>query len=131
MAGYRTPLGHARGLGSAKSGVGHFIAQRVSAFALLGLTLWAVGSALVLARGGGYIGAHAWLASPVNAALLILLIATGFFHARLGMQVVIEDYIERRFTRTVLLILNVFVAAGGAVLAALCVLKVAFGGGVV
>ena len=130
MAGYRTPLGAARGLGSAKHGVGHFIGQRVSGVALLLLTLWGVLSALAVA-GSGYDGARAWLASPVNAALLILLIVTGFYHAHLGLRVVIEDYIERHATRAALLILNVFVAAGGAVLAALCVLKVALGGGVV
>ena len=130
MAGYRTPLGAARGLGSAKHGVGHFIAQRVSAVALLFLTVWGVLSALAVA-GSGYDGARVWLASPVNAALLILLIATGFFHAHLGMRVIVEDYIGRKTTRATLLILNLFVAAGGAVLAALCVLKVALGGGVV
>ena len=130
MAGFRTPLGHARGLGSAKHGVGHFIGQRVSAFALLGLTLWGAWSAVMIAR-GGYDGARAWLASPINAALIVLLVVTGFYHAQLGMRVIVEDYIERRCTRTVLLILNAFVAAGGAVLAAVCLLKVALGGGAI
>jgi len=128
MAGYRTPLGHARGLGSAHHGVGHFIGQRVSAFALLGLTIWGAWSAVSVVA-GGYIGARFWLASPINAALITLLVVTGFYHAQLGMRVVVEDYIERRFTRTVLLILNAFVAAGGAMLAAVCLLKVALGGG--
>jgi len=130
MAGYRTPLGSARGLGSAKHGVSHFIAQRVSAVALLFLTLWGVLSALAVA-GSGFDGAKAWLASPLNAAPLVLLVVTGFYHAHLGMRVVIEDYIGRHSTRAALLVLNLFVAAGGAVLAALCVLKVALGGGVV
>ena len=130
MAGYRTPLGAARGRGAAKHGVGHFIAQRVSAIALLLLTLWGVLSALEVA-GGGFDGARAWLASPINATLLILLIVTGLYHAHLGMRVIIEDYIGRRATKAALLVLNLFVAAGGAVLAALCILKVALGGGVV
>ncbi len=128
MAGFRTPLGAARGLGSAKHGVGHFIGQRVSAFALLGLTLWGARAALAIAA-GGYVGAAGWLASPINAALLVLLVVTGFYHAHLGMRVVVEDYIARRITRTVLLILNAFVAAGGAMLAAVSLLKVALAGG--
>ena len=93
MAGFRTPLGHARGLGSAKHGVGHFIGQRVSAFALLGLTIWGAWSAVTIAP-GGYDGARAWLASPINAALIVLLVVTGFYHAQLGMRVIVEDYIE-------------------------------------
>ncbi|MBA3811983.1 MAG: succinate dehydrogenase, hydrophobic membrane anchor protein, partial [Caulobacteraceae bacterium] len=85
MADYRTPLGRARGLGSAKRGVGDFIGQRVSALALLFLGLWGVWSALALA-GGGYAGALAWAASPVDAAVLVLLTLAGFYHARIGMR---------------------------------------------
>jgi len=128
MAEYRTPLGHARGLGSAKHGVGHFIAQRTSAVALVVLTLWGVWSILTVAA-SGYEGARSWLGSPINAALLCLLVVTGFFHAHLGMRVIIEDYIARKFTRAALLILNVFVAAGGTLLAVISLLKVALGGG--
>lgn len=130
MADFRTPLGTARGFGSAKHGVGHFIAQRVTAIALLGLTLWGVWSALSVVA-GGFDGARAWLASPVSAALLSLLFVVGFYHAHLGMRVIIEDYIARRVTRAVLMIVNVLVAAGGAVLAVICVLKVALGGGAI
>ena len=130
MADFRTPLRNARGFGSAQHGVGHFIAQRVSAVALLGLTSWGVWSALSVAA-GGFEGARAWLGAPVNAALLCLLFVTGFYHAHLGMRVIIEDYIARRVTRAALMIVNVFVAAGGAGLAVVCVLKVALGGGAV
>ena len=128
MTGYRTALGVARGAGSAKHGVGHFIGQRVSAVALLFLGLWGVWSALRLA-GGGFDGARAWLASPVNAALLILLPVVGLYHAQLGMRVIIEDYIGRPATRITLLILNAFVALGAATLTVVCLLKVALGGG--
>ena len=128
MAGYRTPLGRVRGLGSAKHGVGHFIGQRVSAVALIFLALWGVWSALKVAA-GGYEGAGQWLASPVNATLLVLLVVTGLYHGQLGMQAVIEDYIARPITKTALLILNAFVGWGAAALAVVCVLKVTLGGG--
>ena len=128
MAGYRTPLGRARGLGSAKHGVGHFIAQRVSAAALVLLVLWGVWSALTLA-GGDYASAVTWLRSPVNAALMVLTALAAFFHMQLGMRVVIEDYIHKPSTKTVLLLLNVFAAWGGAALTIVSLLKVAFGGG--
>jgi succinate dehydrogenase / fumarate reductase, membrane anchor subunit len=128
MAGYRTPLGRARGLGSAKHGVGHFIGQRVSAVALVFLAVWGVWSAWTLA-GGGYDGASIWLQSPVNAALLALLAAVAFYHMQLGMRTIVEDYIHRPATKAVLLIANAFVCFGGAALTIVCVLKVAFGAG--
>jgi len=128
MSEFRTALGRARGLGSAKHGVGHFIGQRVSAVALLLLTLWGVASALNVAA-GGYDGARTWLASPVNAALLSLLIIVGVYHAGLGMRTIIEDYIERPVTKAALLILNAFVGWGAAALAVVSILKVTFGAG--
>jgi succinate dehydrogenase / fumarate reductase membrane anchor subunit len=128
MSDLRTPLNRARGLGSAKRGVGHFIGQRVSAVALVFLICWAFSQTPGVAL-GGYDGARAWLASPINAALASLLALTAFYHARIGMQVVIEDYIERPVSKTALLILNSFVAAAGAAVAVICVLKVSFGGG--
>ena len=128
MADQRTPLSRARGLGSAKHGVGHFIGQRVSAVALVILICWAFAQTPGLAK-GGYDGARAWLASPVNAALASLLALAGFYHAQLGMRVVIEDYIARPTTRTGLLVLNTLVAGAAAVVAIISLLKVAFGGG--
>jgi succinate dehydrogenase / fumarate reductase membrane anchor subunit len=128
MSDFRTALGRARGLGSAKHGVGHFIGQRVSAVALLALTLWGVASALSVA-GGGYDGARTWLASPVNATLLSLLIIVGVYHAGLGLRTIIEDYIERPVTKAGLLVLNAFVGWGAAALAVVSILKVTFGAG--
>jgi len=128
MSDFRTALGRARGLGSAKHGVGHFIGQRVSAVALLLLTLWGVASALSVAA-GGYDGARTWLVSPVNAALLSLLIVVGVYHAGLGARTIIEDYIERPITKAALLILNAFVGWGAAALAVVSILKVTFGAG--
>jgi succinate dehydrogenase / fumarate reductase membrane anchor subunit len=124
MAGYRTSLGRARGLGSAKHGVGHFIAERVTAIALIPLVVWGIWSAIVVAR-GGYEGAITWLGSPVNAVLLVLTLLTGFWHMQLGLRVVIEDYVHG-LSKTALLLLNLFVCVLFAALAVFAVLKVAF-----
>lgn len=128
MTSFRTPRSRAQGLGAAKHGVGHFIAQRATAVALVPLALWAVFSALKLAS-GDYQSAVAWLQHPLNAVLLTLLLATGFYHMRLGMQVVIEDYVEEHLNRVAALLLNTFVCAGLGALAIISVLKVAFSGG--
>jgi succinate dehydrogenase / fumarate reductase membrane anchor subunit len=125
---YRTPLGRARGLGSAKSGVGRFIGERVTSVALLFLVIWAVWAALTLAR-GGYDDAVQWLGSPVNAVLLLLLTVVGFYHMRVGMAVIIEDYIGKPVTRALLLIANAFVCWGAMALTVVCLLKVALTGG--
>ena len=122
-----TPLGRARGLGAAKYGVGHFIAQRVTAVALALLVLWGVVSALTLS-GGDYDGAVAWLHSPLNAALAVLLAFAAFWHMQLGMRVIIEDYIARPLTKGALLIANVFICWLGGALTILAILKVAFAG---
>lgn len=130
MAGggsYRTGLSRARGLGSAKHGVGGFLVERVSAIALIPLVLWAVYSGLLLAV-QPYAGAVTWIRSPVNAVLLGLLVVAGFWHMQVGLRVVVEDYIERAITKAVLLLLNLFVCVLGGALALFCILKVAFGG---
>jgi succinate dehydrogenase / fumarate reductase membrane anchor subunit len=123
-AAFRTPLGRARGLGSAKSGVGRFIGERVTSVALVFLVLWGVWSALSLAR-GGYDGAIHWMASPVNAVLLILFAIVGFYHMQVGMTVIVEDYIGKPTTKALLLIANAFACWGGMALTVLCLLKVA------
>ena len=127
MTGLVTPLRRARGLGSAKHGVGHFIGQRVSAVALLLLSPWALWTGAHLA-GHDYAAARAWFGSPVNASLLILVVLAGLYHGQLGMRVIIEDYIERPLTRTLLLIANAFVAALAATVASVSILGVMFGG---
>ncbi|MFN3512083.1 MAG: succinate dehydrogenase, hydrophobic membrane anchor protein [Phenylobacterium sp.] len=128
MASYRTPLSRARGLGAAKHGVGHWVAERVSAIALVPLVLWAVFSGLALAR-MDYYGAVAWLTgNPVNPTLLVLLIAVGFWHMHAGLRVIVEDYIEEKLNRAGLLILNLFVCVLAGALAIFSILKVALGG---
>lgn len=110
MADFRTPLSRAKGLGSAKSGVHHFITQRVSAVALLILIpifLWQV----VALPAGDYETAQAWLASPVGALVMLLTLTAAFYHSRLGLQVFIEDYIANPTTKHILLIFVTLVAA--------------------
>lgn len=125
MSVVRSPLGRARGMGSAKHGVGHFIAQRVTAMALIILLLWGAVSAIALAH-GDYETAAVWLRSPVNAALAVLLAFAGFWHMSIGMRVIIEDYIQKTSTKGALLVLNIFVAWLGGALTILAILKVAF-----
>jgi succinate dehydrogenase / fumarate reductase membrane anchor subunit len=127
MTSYRTALGRARGLGSAKHGVSHWILQRVSAIALVPLGLWALYSSLTLSR-AGFDGAQAWLHSPVNAILAILLAVAAFAHMKIGLQEVVEDYIHKPGSKTLLLLLNMFVCVLAAVITVFCILKVALAG---
>ena len=124
MAVIRSPLGRARGMGSSKHGVGHFIAQRVTAVALIFLVLWALASAVSLA-GGDYDTATAWLRSPINAGLACLLAFAAFWHMQLGMRVIIEDYFQKASTKGALLVLNIFVSWLGGALTISSILKVA------
>jgi succinate dehydrogenase / fumarate reductase membrane anchor subunit len=101
----RSPLGKARGLGSAKDGVHHWWMQRVSAVALLPLTLFLVVNVGNIATSSHYDFTR-WLASPVNAVAVILFILTSFYHAVLGLQVVIEDYVHGEGYKFTLLIAN-------------------------
>jgi succinate dehydrogenase / fumarate reductase membrane anchor subunit len=120
----RTPLGQVRGLGSAGHGAGHFIAQRVSAVALTFLVPWFL-ITLIAAVRGGHDGALAYVADPVNAVLILLTVGGALYHMRLGMQVVVEDYILRNSTKAVLLILNTFICIALFAATAYAVLKIA------
>ncbi|MSP51042.1 MAG: succinate dehydrogenase, hydrophobic membrane anchor protein [Alphaproteobacteria bacterium] len=103
----QSPLGRVRGLGSAKSGTNHWWHQRLTALALIPLTVWFAVS-LVAMTGRGYDTAVNWLASPVSACLMILLIGAGFYHMKLGLQVIIEDYIHVEWQKLTLLIVMQF-----------------------
>ncbi len=89
----RTPLGRVLGLGSAKDGTDHFISQRISAIALALLGLWFLYSMLTI-ESLSYLDVLRFIASPINAVLLSLLSITVCYHAWLGVQVVIEDYVH-------------------------------------
>jgi len=120
----RTPLGRVRGLGAAKEGAHHFIVQRVSAIALIFLVPWFLISLLAAVR-GGYEGAVDFIANPLDAILILLAVGVALYHMRLGMQVVIEDYIARTGTKLFLLILNTFISIGLFAVAAFSVLGIA------
>jgi succinate dehydrogenase / fumarate reductase membrane anchor subunit len=89
----RSPLGRARGLGSARSGSGHWWAQRLTALALVPLTLWFIFSVIHLA-GAPHQVVIDWLSTPLTMGLMLALIVATFHHLQLGMQVVIEDYVH-------------------------------------
>jgi succinate dehydrogenase / fumarate reductase membrane anchor subunit len=129
MVSYRTALGRARGLGSAKHGVGHWITERITSVALVPLSLWGVFSALNLSR-TDFDGASLWLHAPVNAVLATLLLLVMFQHMHAGLRVVVEDYIHKPGTKAALLLVNLFVCVLVAVLAVFSILKVALTGAV-
>jgi succinate dehydrogenase / fumarate reductase membrane anchor subunit len=120
----RTPLGKVRGLGSAKEGVGHFVVQRVTAIALVFLLPWFLISILLVAP-QGYAAIVEWVALPWNAVLIVLTMAAALNHMRLGVQVIVEDYIHKSGTKIFLLILNTFICVALFAAAAFAVLKIA------
>lgn len=128
MDNFRTPMRRARGLGAAKHGVNHWLSERLSAAALVPLVLWALWSVLALAR-TDFTGAVVWLQSPINAVLVVLLTAIGFWHMQMGMRVIIEDYISKPGTRLALTLANLAVCGLVGTIAVFCLLKVALTGG--
>lgn len=123
--GNGTQIGRVRGLGSANEGAHHWLLQRYTAIGNLVLVLWFVFS-LVMLPDYSYATVRAWLAAPVAATAMILLIISTFWHARLGMQVMVEDYVKgaNRFALTVVMNLT-FVAA--AVFGVMSVLRITLG----
>lgn len=121
----RTPLGRALGLGSAKEGVGHWWAQRMSALALVPLTVWFVAS-LVAMAGADYFAIRDWIGSPVVAGLLVLVIVATFYHTALGLQVIIEDYVHHPAVKVAGLLAVNAAAAVLALTGVLAVLTVLF-----
>ncbi|QWT21760.1 succinate dehydrogenase, hydrophobic membrane anchor protein [Bacillus sp. NP157] len=122
----RNPLARARGLGSAKEGVSHWMVQRVTALALVFLTLWFLCTLLGLLH-ADYATARATLARPWNAVLAIAFIVVMFRHAVLGLQVVIEDYVHTRWLEVASLVLIKFIAVLATLTGVLAVLRVALG----
>lgn len=120
----RSPLGRVRGLGAAKDGTGHWWLQRVTAIALVPLTIWFVASLVVLA-GAPYEIFAAWVGEPVVAVFLALFLGVGFWHLKLGLQVVIEDYVHGEALKLGLLLFTSFACVLLAGLALFSVLKLA------
>ena len=123
----RTDLGKVRGLGSAKEGVGHWWAQRLTAIALIPLLVWFVASVVTLV-GAELIIVREWISGPVNSVLLLSLIVAVFHHAQLGLQVVIEDYVHTGWLRLAAIIAVKFAAFGLSATSLFAVLKIAFTG---
>lgn len=123
----RSPLGRARGLGSAKEGVSHWWHQRLTAIALVPLLFWFVVS-VIANVGADYAAMRDWLGAPGNATLLILLIIAAFHHAQLGIQVVIEDYVHDAVWKPVGIIATKLFAVAFGAYGVVSVLFVAIGG---
>ena len=122
----RTPLKRALGLGSAKFGTEHFMWQRITAIILVLLGAYLIG--LVLSLGGAnYELAHAIVADPINATILVAFLVTMFWHAKLGLQVVIEDYVHTPALAAAAHIAIIFVCALAAIASVLAVLRITLG----
>lgn len=127
MTDLRTPLARARGLGSAREGVKHWWAQRLTAITLIPLVVWFAIS-LVMLSGADYDIARAWIGSPLVMVLLILTIVIGLHHGQLGLQVVIEDYVHGDGWKLALIVAVRFVAVIFGLAAVVAILRIGFGG---
>lgn len=125
--GSGTGLGRVRGLGSAKHGTHHWILARVTAVSNLILMLWFMFSLITLPA-MDYATVTMWLSSPLVAVALMLLIVSVFWHLRLGLQVIVEDYVHDHGLKFGVILLLNFYAIGGAALGLFAIAKIAFAG---
>jgi succinate dehydrogenase / fumarate reductase membrane anchor subunit len=126
MADMRTPLGRVRGLGSAKEGADHFWRQRLTALANVPLTLFLIGS-IIYCLGEDHASVAAYLGSPIVALLMLALVLSGAIHMRLGMQVIIEDYVHGEGAKIACLVLNTFFVILIALACVFAILKLSLG----
>ncbi|MEL6946193.1 MAG: succinate dehydrogenase, hydrophobic membrane anchor protein [Pseudomonadota bacterium] len=122
----RTPLSRVRGLGSAKDGTQHFWHQRLTAMANIPLILFFLWTIISL-NGADYAQTVAYLSRPFVAIVMMMVLGAGIYHMKLGMQVIIEDYVHGGMGKA-LLVLNTFFSIAIAVTCGFAVLKLAFGG---
>ncbi|GAK33511.1 MULTISPECIES: succinate dehydrogenase, hydrophobic membrane anchor protein [Iodidimonas] len=127
MTKFRTPISKVRGLGSARSGAHHWWHQRITAVVNLFLVLWFAASVMTLA-GADYATIIWWVRDPIVSVLLVLLIGSLFYHFRLGVQIVIEDYVHDEGTKKISLLALTFATLALALAGILSVLKISFGG---
>lgn len=122
----RTPLGRVRGFGAARSGTTDFIRQRLTAIANIPLTLGALAIVMWLI-GANHATAKTMLGSPLIAIVMLLFLISVFWHMKIGMQAIIEDYVHEPWTKYVLLILNAFYTFAAGLAAVYAILKLSFG----
>ncbi|HEX4571927.1 MAG TPA: succinate dehydrogenase, hydrophobic membrane anchor protein [Dongiaceae bacterium] len=127
MSDHRTALGRVRGLGSAKEGVAHWWVQRVTALLLIPLILWFV-IALLAHIGADRAAVILWLGQPFTYGLMLVLLGAAFWHAALGLQVVIEDYVHGEAAKLVLILLSKAACLGLFVAGFVSLSKIAFSG---
>lgn len=126
MTDFRTEAKRVRGLGSAKDGTEHFWRQRLTAIANIPLLLFFVGF-IVSLNGASHEEVIAAVSHPLTAVMLIAVIGSAFLHMKLGMQVVIEDYIHGEGAKVMMLFLNSAFAYGSGLIAVFAILKISFG----
>ena len=122
----RTPLGRVRGLGSAKSGTQHFWHQRLTALANVPLTIGFI-AILMSLLGRGHAAVVQILGSPLVAIVMLLFIGSATYHMKLGMQVIIEDYVHDEKLKVAAIIANTFFAVAVAAVTVFAILKLSFG----
>jgi succinate dehydrogenase / fumarate reductase membrane anchor subunit len=122
-----TRIGRVRGLGSARAGTHHWISQRITAVGNIVLVLWLIASLLLL-PGLDYGSVTGWLAQPLVAVPMMLMVANIFWHLKLGLQVLIEDYLHGDAGKLFALLLLNFYAVAGAALGIFSIAKIAFTG---
>jgi len=122
-----TSIGRVRGLGSSHSGAHHWVLDKVLSFASLILTVWFVVSLLLLPN-LNQASVIDWISRPVPAVAMALMVITGFWHAKMGMQVMIEDYVPDHGMRFAVLTALNLVAVGAGAFALFCLFKLALGG---
>jgi succinate dehydrogenase / fumarate reductase membrane anchor subunit len=125
MSDLRTPLARVKGLGSARDGTSHFWHQRLTALLLVPLVLW-IGFCIA-ALPADYAVLVGWVQQPLVTVALVLLVIAVFYHAQLGLQVIIEDYISSHARRTVVLLLSNLLCLFFGTVGVVSVLKIAFG----
>jgi succinate dehydrogenase / fumarate reductase, membrane anchor subunit len=127
MEKFRTPLSRVRLWGSAKEGTGLFVAQRLTAIALVPFSLWFVASVIFFIVKADHAALVAWLQSSWNAELLILLILAMFYHGYIGVHEVVEDYVHHEVVKAITMVSMKFVVIAITVASVLAVLRIALG----